>query len=107
MNGDKRLTPIFESYSKEPTSLSMNYSHYCAINEDTGNDLNNLNINEESALKDTTLFYLFNNNGLFFTENMGEVNSLKVINPDFVVNTSFSKLSNTLDNIKNINKILG
>ena len=118
--GDKRLTPLFRDYVKEPGSLAADYMEYYAkvdigsidiLNSDLLNNPEYQNGTEEQrqVIKDNydetlikdMLFYMFNDRGDLI--NIG----VSLINPDFIIlsnvdgqyDSSYEKMKQILNKI--------
>lgn len=117
--GDKRLTPLFEDYVKERDSLGYDYLLFSSKIDSGDVDIfdiddtlkveKNVETTAQSAQINDLLFYIYHNQGLLNVKdeiNPSHTKLLKITNPDFVVNTSLVPISNTMDKLKNVNRVL-
>lgn len=123
--GDKRLTPLFRDYAKEPNSLLNSYlkhvrkfdsrelnaltldlinsPEYINSTEDARQEL----IEENQAInKENIHFYINNNKGTAILDNDGMLSSLNIKNPNFVLVNNVSKKPNYINVTREMNEIL-
>ena len=123
--GDKRLTPLFRDYGKEPTSLLNSYlkhvskfdskeldvmtldlvnsPEYVNSTEDVRQELMEEN---QNLIKENIHFYINNNKGSALIDNEGFITNLRIQNPDFVLVNNVSEKPNYINVTREMNEIL-
>jgi hypothetical protein len=90
--GPNRLSSLFVDYLKDSDSLPYKYYKYSAqIDNKKINIFNFASDEEQSKFDKQIAFTAFNKNGLLKISDTGNARNISIKNPDFVINTSFTK----------------